>query len=444
MQNFRPGIQRSKKIFIAFTAIFISTIVSAQVTEKTAVLLLNDSAIKEGHVGVSIYDPVTKTYLYNYNAEKYFTPSSNQKIFTLYAGLKYLPDSILSATIYQTEDYCFVVPNGDPTFLNPEFDYQPLVEILKNTKKRIVVTDNYWQENALGKGWMWDDYTDEFSAERSAMPVFGNVVSISGSKTNAKVVPAFFADMINWNAARENFITDTQTHRDPNLNLFYINSSTVSQHAYPFLTRNGKTNIDILKDVLGKDIEYNSRPITANISPDSTLQVYSYPKEKLFKTMMERSDNFFAEQTLLMVSKAVLGKMNDEAIVNKLLATDLKDIPQKPQWEDGCGLSRYDLCTPQSLVFILEKLQSEFGLDKMKTIFPTGGEGTIKNYYREISGKIFAKTGTMSDNSAFSGYLITKQNKVLIFSVMANNYQKGGRAIRLAIERFLVDVQKGN
>lgn len=393
---------------------------------------------------MSIYDPATKTYLYNYNAEKYFTPSSNQKIFTLYAGLKYLPDSILSATIYQTEDYCFVVPNGDPTFLNPEFDYQPLVQILKNTDKRIVVTDNYWQDNALGKGWMWDDYTDEFSAERSAMPVFGNVVSISGNKTNPKVIPAFFADMISWNAARENFITDTQTHRDPNLNLFYTNSSTVSQHAYPFLTRNGNTNIDILKNYLRKDIGYNSQPVPANISSDSTIQVYSYPKGKLFKTMMERSDNFFAEQILLMVSKAVLGKMKDEAIVNKLLATDLQDIPQTPQWVDGCGLSRYNLCTPQSLVFILQKMQEEFGMEKMKTIFPTGGEGTIKNYYREIAGKIFAKTGTMSDNSAFSGYLYTRQNKLLVFSIMANNYQKGGRAIRLAIERFLIGLQREN
>ncbi len=444
MQNSRPILKHLKKIFVSFTAILITTIVSAQVTEKTAALLLNDSAIKEGHVGVSIYDPASKTYLYNYNADKYFTPSSNQKIFTLYAGLKYLADSLLSATIYQAKDYCFVVPNGDPTFLNLEFDYQPLIQILKTTNKKIVIIDNYWQDNALGKGWMWDDYTDEFSAERSALPVFGNVVSIGGSKTKPRVIPSFFTDMINWNANLDNFNTDSETHRDLNFNLFYTNNTTVQQHSYPFLTRDGKTNIDILKDVLGKDIEYNSKPIPSNIGSDSTLQVYSYPKEKLFKTMMERSDNFFAEQTLLMVSKVLLGKMNDEAIVNKLLATDLKDIPQKPQWVDGCGLSRYDLCTPQSLVFILEKLQNEFGMEKMKTIFPTGGEGTIKNYYREITGKIFAKTGTMSDNSAFSGYLITKQNKVLIFSVMANNYQKGGRAIRLAIERFLIGVQREN
>jgi len=50
---------------------------------------------------------------------------------------------------------------------------------------------------------------------------------------------------------------------------------------------------------------------------------------------------------------------------------------------------------------------------------------------------LFAKTGTLSNNCALSGYLITKKNKVLIFSVLANNYSTGATPVRKAVEKFL-------
>ncbi len=435
-----------KKQAISLLSIFLVFIFHsyAQVSERTISYLLDDSAVKQGHAGVSVFDVATNKYIYNYQADKFFIPASNQKIFTLYAGLKYLGDSLVTATIYQTKDYCIVVPNGDPSFLNPEFNYQPLLNILKNTDKQIVVLDDNWQDSPLGKGWMWDDYADEFSAERSAMPVFKNVASIGGSNKNPSVSPAYFLGEVNWNADRKYFQTTSQSHRDLYSNRFYTNSGSVGVQAFPFLTMNGKTNVEILNDVLKKDIQYNTMALPKNIPADSILQIKSIPAMDLYTPMMHKSDNFFAEQTLLMASNTALGKMNDHAIADRILSTDFRDIPQQPQWIDGSGLSRYNLCTPQSLVYALNKLQQEFGMEKMKEIFPTGGEGTISNYYQEIRGKIFAKTGTMSDNSAFSGYLISKQNKLLIFSVMVNNYQKGGRSIRLAIEKFLLGVWREN
>ena len=51
--------------------------------------------------------------------------------------------------------------------------------------------------------------------------------------------------------------------------------------------------------------------------------------------MMHRSDNFYAEQSLLMVSEKLLGTMNDRKIIDTLLKSDYKDLPQKPGWVDG-------------------------------------------------------------------------------------------------------------
>jgi D-alanyl-D-alanine carboxypeptidase/D-alanyl-D-alanine-endopeptidase (penicillin-binding protein 4) len=158
--------------------------------------------------------------------------------------------------------------------------------------------------------------------------------------------------------------------------------------------------------------------------------------------MMHRSDNFFAEQTLLMVSNEYLGYMSDEAIIDALLNSDLKDVPQKPKWVDGSGLSRYNLFTPQSFVYILTKMKKEFAWNRLTTILATGGTGTLSSYYKKDSGYIFAKTGTLSNNCALSGYLITKIGKVLIFSVLANNYITNATPVRKAVEHFLLAIRE--
>lgn len=166
-------------------------------------------------------------------------------------------------------------------------------------------------------------------------------------------------------------------------------------------------------------------------------KIYSRPTDSMLKPMMQRSDNFFAEQSLLMVSNERLGLMNDARIIDTLLKTDFKDLPQKPRWVDGSGLSRFNLFTPQDFVVILSKMQKEFGMERIKDVFPTGGEGTITSYYKADSGYIFAKTGTLSGVVALSGYLITRKNKLLIFSILVNNHQASATDIRKAIEKFV-------
>ncbi|HEY0041281.1 MAG TPA: D-alanyl-D-alanine carboxypeptidase, partial [Flavisolibacter sp.] len=170
--------------------------------------------------------------------------------------------------------------------------------------------------------------------------------------------------------------------------------------------------------------------------------LYSQPTDSLLKPMMHRSDNFFAEQSLLMVSNERLGFMSDEKIIDTILKTDFKDLPQKPRWVDGSGLSRYNLFTPQDFVFILNKMKAEFGMARIKEILPTGGEGTLSSYYKKDSTFIYAKTGTLSGVVALSGFLYTKSGKELIFSVLVNNHQGSATAVRRAVEKFIQGIRE--
>ncbi|TXT29164.1 MAG: D-alanyl-D-alanine carboxypeptidase / D-alanyl-D-alanine-endopeptidase, partial [Chitinophagaceae bacterium] len=103
-------------------------------------------------------------------------------------------------------------------------------------------------------------------------------------------------------------------------------------------------------------------------------------------------------------------------------------------------LSRYNLITPQDMVWVLTQMKNEVAWDRIKAILPTGDDGTLGGLYKNYIGKIYAKTGTLTSHVALSGYLITNKGKELIFSVMVNAHQSSAATIRKSIESFLTSI----
>jgi D-alanyl-D-alanine carboxypeptidase/D-alanyl-D-alanine-endopeptidase (penicillin-binding protein 4) len=430
-----------------FLLFLSSCSVSKQISKKASSILLNDTAISKGHIGISIYEPATNTYWYNYNATKYFVPASNTKLFTLYAGMKYLGDSLVGARISVDEkNRLLVFPSGDPTFLNSEFSNQPLFEKMKRYKE-IYLYNDHWKDERWGNGWAWNDYDAAYMAERSIFPIYGNIVNFYLLNDTLKIFPKKVSvgttTILGYNGQSGIIQSKKFTiSRRLDDNDFFLSLSNIpfTNTSIPLRTDIGLIS-EILEDTLKAEVVPSAIAAGYNFNPKKII-IHSQPSDSLFKPMMHRSDNFFAEQTLLMASNEHLGYMSDEKIIDTLLKSDLKDVPQKPRWVDGSGLSRYNLFTPQSFVYILNKMKNEFGWDRIKNILPTGGTGTLSSYFKKDSGFIYAKTGTLSNNCALSGYLITQKGKVLIFSVLVNNYQTGATPVRKAVEKFLQSIRE--
>ncbi len=419
---------------------FCSCKVTAQITQQQINTFLNDSAIATGHVGVSIYEPASGKYLYNYNAEKNFIPSSNVKLFSLYAGMKYLGDSIVGVRYVKNNNEIIIIPTGDPTLLHMDFKRQPVIDFLKNIDANIKIKNIDFKPKAYGNGWAWNDYPDYYMAERSPFPVYGNCITFICKKNSVESIPEnLSAFIVSKNDQEKN--TSTNVERDFFINKFNVLLDNTSNETVitPFITSLNLT-AKLLSDTLQKNVEI----VPNDTSTMNVKKIYSRPADSLFKPMMYYSDNFFAEQTLLMASNEKLGYMSEQAIIDTLLATELKDLPTKPRWVDGSGLSRYNLFSPKDFIYILDKLKNEFGLDRMKRILTTGGQGTLTGYYTKDAGFIYAKTGSMSNNVSISGYLISKKNKLLLFSVQINSFSGSGRIGRRAIEKFLTSVRENN
>jgi serine-type D-Ala-D-Ala carboxypeptidase/endopeptidase (penicillin-binding protein 4) len=405
--------------------------------------ILQQQDLRSAHIGISVFDANIKSFLYNYQGEKYFIPASNTKLFSLYAGMKYLGDSLIGIRYFENDTSIMIIPTGDPTLLHRDFINQPVIDLLKKKNKSIYITDENWKEIGLGSGWSWDDYNDDYSVERSAMPVYGNFIQWAQSKDAKGSFSSFSIPDINWkvdfadSTGKEFFVK-----RNLSENSFVITQGTeeYKQQDVPFVTNGLRSAIELLKDTASKNIFLSHFPLSTFHSPLTIL--HSQPADSLFKPMMYRSDNFFAEQTLLMASNELLGFMNDKKIIDTLLKNDLKDLPQKPVWVDGSGLSRYNLFSPLDFISLLIKMKNEFGLERLKKILPTGGAGTLGYYYKQDSGYIYAKSGSMSGVICLSGYLITQKDHLLIFSVLVNNYTGSGSVMRKAVAKFLEEIIK--
>jgi serine-type D-Ala-D-Ala carboxypeptidase/endopeptidase (penicillin-binding protein 4) len=438
-------------LLLLFSITIYSCKLTGQITQKQINVFLNDTAVRTGHAGISIYNPATKKYLYNYNAEKNFTPSSNVKLFSLYAGMKYLGDSLVGIRYSEDSSNIIIYPSGDPTLLHSDFKKQPIVAFLSKTKKTIWSDIYSWDFKAkpYGNGWAWNDYTDDYMVERSQLPVYGNVVTVSGKDTSLEIIPDGFNYSYPSNPDFNNygFVSKIERQFFKNNFFYQFGEDTNTKVLAPYITSDTLA-FQLLSDTIHHTIkskDFAEVGVLDSIDQANKIHIiHSQPTDSLFRPMMHKSDNFFAEQTLLMVSNEKLGYMSDEKIIDTLLKTDLKDLPTKPRWVDGSGLSRYNLFSPKDFVFILEKLKNEFGIERMKRILTTGGQGTLKGYYENSVGAIYAKTGSMSNNVSLSGYLFTKKNKMLIFSVQINGFSGTGRAGRRAIEKMLQQVRENN
>lgn len=426
-------------LVIVGTAMIFSAC-SVRQAQKT---LLSSEAVKGAHIGIAMYNDTKGQWLTKYQSDHYFTPASNTKILATYLGLQFLGDSLPGWKMAENTDTLFLIPQGDPSFMHPEFSYQPVVDLIKNTKKQVVIVANQQDQfEAFGSGWSWNDYAEDYQPERSRMPIYGNVVHFyQSNKKLTSIKPFyFFRDYVDldkveeksWtrNIAGNRFYTTTESNKRKYFQVPF------SQLDAPLLLA-----VDLLKDTLGKNILVQN---DAKLPLSSFKTIPTVPTDSLLKIMMLRSDNFYADQIVLMASEQIFGRMDDAGLIDSVKQSIFSNLPQKMRWVDGSGLSRYNLMTPENYIAILQQMQAKFGEARVKNIFEKGGEGTIAAYYKNFPGTIYAKTGTLGGQVALSGFIYTPKQQKIYFSVLvANHMSPSSTAVRRAVEAYLTRVTKG-
>ncbi|MGB8704749.1 MAG: D-alanyl-D-alanine carboxypeptidase [Gillisia sp.] len=400
---------------------------------------LQDEVFANSFTGVAFFDLQKNRMLYQKNAQKYFTPASNMKLFSFYAGLKFLGDSIEGIYYRETHDSLIFTGTGDPSFLNHKLQVSTVYNFLGKTSTPLYYQPKKFYDENFGPGWAWDDYNYAFSAERSSFPIYGNLVEITFPvSSEVRILPRIFQKSL-----RKSQDTLLPPGRENDTNIFYYPPSTdrVSKKRYIPFKYSPELFVQLLSDTLHKPVKLLDRTSHSRL----TTPIYSIPTDSLYKTMLQESDNFMAEQLLYMVSQKISDTLTASETIDFLKNDIFKELPQEPVWVDGSGLSRYNMVTPEDLVFLLKKIHKEIPEKRLFELLPVGGKsGTLKNAFKEEPPFIFAKTGSLSNNYSLSGYLKTRKGKIILFSFMNNHFVIPSSEIKAAMEKILLDIYHKN
>jgi len=345
----------------------------------------------------------------------YMTPASNVKILTVLGSINY-GDSIPILNYKVYNDTLKISPTGYPLLSHPKYIDKDLEKFLKKFK-HIVYHIPKIDLDKYGPGWAWDDYNNYYQAERSEMPIYGNVIqAIKKPNGDIEITPDTYKIVFD-------FEQEKQIHRSEIENNFYINPSLFEygDTIYsPFITSR-KNTIRLLENALGKKVEFKKEELK-DYNVLNSGQV-----DNIYSAILKDSDNLISES----IAANISFRLNDTISVDKGVEL-IKSLSKQIELFDGSGLSRYNLVTPKSIISSLHDIYNLIGFERIKKIFP-------KNYIiKDKEDFVWGKTGTLKNNHNYSGYIITDKNRIYIFSIMINHFTNDLSKIKDAIVDFLI------
>lgn len=400
----------------------------------------NSSVVNQYHVGFALYDLANEEMIYGKNEDKYFTPASNTKLFTFYGGLMMLKDSIPSLRYVEKGDSLIFWGTGDPSFLQSQLQGTNAYHFLKNTTKKLFFSPGRYTGSFYGNGWSWDDYNDYYQAEINEFPVMGNLLQLKAQQNKLQVSPKLFATCLVPDSISNK--TRFSVTREFNQNIFRYPALQIPENyrqEVPYKITTAIT-LNLLSDTLHKLVDVIKMDM-----PESAKTVYSIKKDAVLKEMMLPSDNFIAEQLLLVYANEHAATLSSQDAISYIQKNYLKDLPDQPIWVDGSGLSRGNLFTPRSVVILLKKIYKEVNnQERLFDMFPAGGKvGTLKNAYPATDKPfVFGKTGTLSNVHNQSGYVITKKGKIFLYAFMNNNFVQPTAEVRKEMGRIVTMIHE--
>ena len=172
----------------------------------------------------------------------------------------------------------------------------------------------------------------------------------------------------------------------------------------------------------------------------------SYPLSEDVTYTMKVSENLHAEVLLRDVGAALSCAGTQRAALNALrLFLPHTGIQQGDfVFVDGSGLSSHDLVTPRATAKLLQFATTQPWFAVWKASLPVGGEdGTLADRFTQppLKGHVFAKTGTLGEARALSGYLDAASGRTVIFSIMVDNHLPGTSADRDVMDKIVAAIQ---
>jgi D-alanyl-D-alanine carboxypeptidase/D-alanyl-D-alanine-endopeptidase (penicillin-binding protein 4) len=181
--------------------------------------------------------------------------------------------------------------------------------------------------------------------------------------------------------------------------------------------------------------------------PDSGLlpifELRSPPLSAILARMAKPSQNQIAEILFktLALEKTGIGTADSarRVVERQLLAWGA--LPDGFAVRDGSGLSRHDYVTPETIVRVLDAMRTSRDFPVWYDALPIAGvDGTISARMKGTPAErnVRAKTGTVDKARSLSGYVTTADGRMLLFSLLCNNFTVPNREVERVQDAILV------
>jgi serine-type D-Ala-D-Ala carboxypeptidase/endopeptidase (penicillin-binding protein 4) len=422
--------------------------------------------------------------LYTRNAAKLVMPASNMKIVTLAAAadrlgwdFAYETRLVSSAPVTNgvLEGDLVVVGSGDPTIgsrgggatrVFEQWADRLLADGITAIDGRVVADARAFDRETLGAGWAWDYLAAGYAAGVSALQFNESAADVSVRPAAVVGAPA----LVEVRPVESGLILDRQVttaaagaadldiSRLPGSNRLIVKgtipvesaevvrTATVDRPALYFARMLRATLLAKGIRVKGEAGEFEDVYAVPPAAPVRVLLSHrSAPLSEFARVLMKVSQNQYAE-TLLRTLGARGGP--GTAAAGQKVVREVLDgwgvAPDAYILADGSGLSRYNYVSAEMLVKILRQVwRDPRHRDPFVATLPIGGQdGTIARRFigTKAAGNVRAKTGSIANTRALSGYVTTADGEPLVFSVIANSFSQPqsvvDSAADLAIERL--------
>lgn len=390
-------------------------------------------------IGVAVQALSRRKNIYGYNEIKPLNPASTMKALTSIASLRYLgPDYTYNTFITTDQHYenginhLYIKGSGDPTITIARFEH--IAKMLKGLgiteiRGNIAIDNSYFLKDpelpsslkrhmatnaalVLNPRWIESEskqelgdrmQTEELASLRAELPQYKAPELMRPTKENSKI-----------------------QNRDKSLP-----RSRNIRHADP-VRQAGET----LKDVfLRNDIAVKGQVVVG--IDQGFIVLFEDPSEPLVNILKEvnkKSNNFMAEMVLKGLSAERMGppgSMQKGALFLSSFLSYNGVNSKEYNIVNGSGLSRDNRISANALTQTLTYAwrDSEIRKPFLETLPIAGIDGTLRRRLLtpELAGNVRAKTGTLNDTCALTGYLKTKSGKDLAFTILVNGPGAGGK-----------------
>ena len=414
--------------------------------------------------GVLVVDPQIGDTLYARDAGKLFVPASNMKIATSAVALDALGPDFRFATpfVYRgvltngvLRGDVVVVGRGDPTISDHVAGdaMLPLRAVadslwtrgIRRVAGRILADTMAFPDANVGFGWQFEDLDYSYGAmidellfnegfsqihvRAASKPGDSLQVATSPAKTfpSLRVIAQTVARGVGPDSvARLQAVKDTlrgdvvvsgTIPAGDTVTLEVTHSNPVRAFVLAFREALRDRGITIGDSVI---------PMPSAARLDS-VTLYSPPLSQILPAFLKPSQNQIGE----MLFKTIALQRTDTgsaAIARRLVAEKLREWGAAPDgflvW-DGSGLSRRDLISPETIVHILDAMRRSPHFQVYFDALPVAGiDGTVSGRMRSTAAEanVRSKTGTLGNVRSLSGYVTTVEGRLLLFSILCNNY----------------------